>query len=77
MANGASESNVLSGATEGSAVEGHWACDSSGVRVSNTDQKFYVYILCCADGAYYVGSTTDVAARVDAHNAGRGPRFTA
>ena len=39
--------------------------------------RFFVYILVCADGAYYVGSTTDVPARVATHNAGRGPRFTA
>ncbi len=39
--------------------------------------SFGVYVLRCADGSYYVGSTTDVAARVQAHNAGRGPRFTA
>jgi len=38
---------------------------------------FFVYILRCADGTYYVGSTTDVPARVAAHNAARGPRFTA
>ncbi|MCC7146256.1 MAG: GIY-YIG nuclease family protein [Phycisphaeraceae bacterium] len=37
----------------------------------------FVYILGCADGAYYVGSTTALAARVDTHNTGRGPRFTA
>jgi len=36
-----------------------------------------LYILRCADGSYYVGSTTDVTERVQAHNAGRGPRFTA
>ena len=42
-----------------------------------TDRRFLVYILKCADGTYYVGFTTDVAARVDAHNAGQGPRFTA
>ncbi len=41
------------------------------------DQGFFVYILRCIDGSYYVGSTTDVTARVEAHNAGRGPRFTA
>jgi len=26
---------------------------------------------------YYVGSTSDVPARIEVHNAGRGPRFTA
>ena len=74
---GTSESNVLSGATEGSEVEGHCAPDTSGVHMSATGQGFFVYILRCADGVYYVGLTTDVSARVDAHNAGQGPRFTA
>ena len=41
------------------------------------DHRFSVYILRCADGVYYVGSTSDVAARVDTHNAGLGPGFTA
>ena len=39
--------------------------------------QFVVYIVRCADGTYYVGSATDLAARIDAHNAGQGPRFTA
>ena len=38
---------------------------------------FFVYILRCADGTYYVGSTSDLDARVRAHNDARGPRFTA
>jgi len=32
---------------------------------------FYVYILRCADGSYYVGSASNVAARVREHNEGR------
>jgi len=39
--------------------------------------RFSVYIFRCADGAYYVGSTSELDRRVEAHNAGRGPRFTA
>ncbi len=38
--------------------------------------NWFVYILECCDGIYYVGVTNDVAARVKAHNAGRGARFT-
>ena len=49
----------------------------NGDMMGETENGFFVYILRCVDGTYYVGSTTDVAARVAAHNAGRGPRFTA
>jgi putative endonuclease len=35
-----------------------------------------VYLLRCADGTLYAGSTTDVEARTRAHNAGRGARYT-
>ena len=41
------------------------------------DQQFSVYILRCSDGSYYVGSTTNVTARLAVHNAGSGPHFTA
>ncbi len=36
----------------------------------------YTYIVRCADGTYYTGWTTDVTARVAAHNAGSGARYT-
>ena len=38
---------------------------------------YYVYILRCADGTLYTGSTTDVQAREVTHNAGRGAKYTA
>ena len=38
---------------------------------------YFVYILRCADGSLYTGSTTDVSSRVRVHNAGRGARYTA
>jgi putative endonuclease len=37
----------------------------------------YVYILCCSDGSYYVGSTRDVKLRVIAHNNGIAAKYTA
>lgn len=37
----------------------------------------YVYILRCADGHYYVGSTTNLEARFAAHQAGEGGDYTA
>jgi putative endonuclease len=36
----------------------------------------YTYLVQCADGTYYAGWTTDLEARVEAHNAGRGARYT-
>jgi putative endonuclease len=37
---------------------------------------YFVYILRCADGGFYVGSTRDLDERVKAHNAGRGAAYT-
>ncbi len=36
----------------------------------------YMYILQCADGSYYVGSTNDLEKRVAEHNAGEGAEYT-
>ena len=36
----------------------------------------YLYILECADGSYYVGSTWDLDQRVAEHNLGLGAAFT-
>ena len=36
----------------------------------------YVYMLRCADGTLYTGWTTDLAARLAAHNSGRGAKYT-
>ena len=38
--------------------------------------RWYVYVVRCADGSLYTGISTDVPARVAAHNAGRGARYT-
>jgi putative endonuclease len=38
---------------------------------------YYVYLLRCADGTLYTGSTTDVEARERKHNAGLGAKYTA
>lgn len=38
---------------------------------------FFVYILRCSDGSFYVGHSADVDKRVAAHNSGRGASWTA
>lgn len=36
----------------------------------------YTYLVQCADDSYYTGWTTDLEARVQAHNEGQGARYT-
>jgi predicted GIY-YIG superfamily endonuclease len=38
---------------------------------------YFLYILRCADGTLYTGSTCDLAARTRLHNLGRGAKYTA
>jgi putative endonuclease len=40
-------------------------------------RKGYLYMLRCADGSYYVGSTTNLELRVAEHEAGEGGSYTA
>ena len=37
----------------------------------------FVYIVRCADGTLYTGYARDPAARIQAHNSGRGAKYTA
>jgi predicted GIY-YIG superfamily endonuclease len=39
--------------------------------------KSWVYILECSDKSYYTGSTTDLATRIEQHNAGMFQGYTA
>lgn len=39
-------------------------------------ETHYMYVLECADGSLYTGYTVDVQARLAAHNAGRGAKYT-
>ena len=37
---------------------------------------YWVYIVRCADGSLYTGSTNDVGHRLQEHNSGRGSKYT-
>jgi putative endonuclease len=39
-------------------------------------KRWFLYLLECANGSYYAGITTDVAARYAAHQSGKGARYT-
>ncbi len=41
-----------------------------------TAKVWFVYLLECRDGSIYTGIAIDVAARFEAHCAGRGARYT-
>ncbi len=38
---------------------------------------WYIYILLCSDGSYYIGHTNNIEQRVERHNQGRGSNWTA
>ncbi|MEA4986868.1 MAG: GIY-YIG nuclease family protein [Anaerovorax sp.] len=40
------------------------------------EKKHYVYILKCSNGSLYTGWTTDLQARIKAHNQGIGAKYT-
>jgi putative endonuclease len=39
-------------------------------------QSNYTYMLRCGDGSFYIGWTNDLEARITAHNAGKGAKYT-
>ena len=39
-------------------------------------ETHYVYMVECADGSLYTGWTTDLAARIEAHNSKKGAKYT-
>ena len=43
---------------------------------NSIEKKHYVYILKCSDGTLYTGWTTDVQKRLEAHNSGKGAKYT-
>lgn len=39
-------------------------------------EKHYFYVLLCSDGSFYGGYTNDLKKRLDAHNSGKGAKYT-
>ena len=40
------------------------------------EETAYAYLLLCADGSYYCGYTTEPKRRLQAHNSGKGAKYT-
>ena len=45
-------------------------------RGAHSMQIYHVYILRCADGSYYVGTTANLGQRLSDHQHGLGPTYT-
>lgn len=41
-----------------------------------SSEGYFVYILLCADGTFYTGTSNNVAKRVKTHNSGKGAKYT-
>lgn len=39
-------------------------------------KPYFVYIVECNDGTYYTGITVDLRKRIEAHNCGKGAKYT-
>jgi predicted GIY-YIG superfamily endonuclease len=46
------------------------------MAASQISSRWYVYVVRCADSTLYTGVATDLHARIAAHNAGRGAKYT-
>ena len=42
-----------------------------------TAASWFLYVAECSDGSYYTGIAKDVEARIEAHNRGKGAKYTA
>lgn len=40
------------------------------------EKQWYVYIVECRDGTLYTGITDDIPRRIEAHNTGKGAKYT-
>ena len=39
-------------------------------------KSWFVYIVECSDGTFYTGITDDLDSRIEAHNSGKGAKYT-
>jgi putative endonuclease len=46
------------------------------MAAANPSRRWRAYLLRCGDGSLYAGATNDLPARLAAHRAGRGARYT-
>jgi putative endonuclease len=57
-------------------LHGAVGCGRLALAMAHVQERWFVYVARCADGTLYTGTARDVRARIAAHNAGRGARYT-
>ena len=75
------EGSLSKGACRRGLVEGSLSNRANKIKTSqqrpeNKMIKGYIYILECADGSYYTGSTRDITRRLAQHQNGEGANYT-
>jgi hypothetical protein len=63
--------------SESNALSKRSASKGFSMSASAPADSFFVYIIRCADGSFYVGHTSNVDDRIKVHNDGRGALWTA
>lgn len=46
------------------------------IKINGEDMSYFVYILECSDKTLYTGYTNDLNKRLNAHNSGKGAKYT-
>ena len=46
------------------------------IKVIETYQEWFIYLLQCSDGTLYTGITNDLEKRIKQHNEGKGAKYT-
>jgi putative endonuclease len=67
---------VVSGKPQGQKLLQQSAMETKAGGILQKDAMNYTYILRCADGTLYTGWTNDLDRRLEAHNAGKGGKYT-
>lgn len=77
--NGANDGLILKNPIVTQTENGHYNPEISQYLLADDkqlEQKYYFYVLLCSDNTFYGGFTTNLDHRLNAHNSGKGAKYT-
>lgn len=77
--NGASDGLILKSPIVTQTSDGHYNPEINQFLLAQEEElkkKYYFYVLLCNDNTLYGGFTTDLKQRLNAHNSGKGAKYT-